>query len=299
MNLRQLRAIQAVAELGSVTAAANRLRLTQSAVSRMIAALEAELGLKLFERHRQRLLLSNHAVSLIARAEKIVTELQDLEATARAAVQGRTDRLRVVAVLPFLQSIIPAAVAERLGANPKLSVKLEIARRVDISDWISRRDFDIAVISLPVDRPEVEIEPLPPVQAVAVLPRGHNLAKLKRISLRQIYNGRSVVHSTGPLMRFALDRALASRGWPLAAAVEAPNAWLVCAMVTAGVGPAVVDPFTAAALAHSGLLVRPLHERLTLRYGIMTLRERRLVGEAAALAEEIKKRVAAVVRGAH
>jgi DNA-binding transcriptional LysR family regulator len=297
MNLRQIRAIQAVAELGSVTAAANRLRLTQSAVSRMIASLEAELGLKLFERHRQRLLLSDHAIPLIARAERIVAELQELEASARAVRQGRIDRLRVIAVPPFLQRIIPAAIAERLASNPKLSVKLEIARRVDIPDWINRRDFDIAVVGLPVDRPEIEIQALPPVQAVAVLPRGHRLQKLKRVSLRQVYDGRSVAHSTGPLMRFELDRAFASRGWPFAAAVEAPSAWLVCAVVMAGTGAAVVDPFTAAALASSELLIRPLKERITLRYGIMTLRERPLMGEAAALAQEINKHVKTALRG--
>jgi DNA-binding transcriptional LysR family regulator len=296
MNLRQLRAIQAVAELGSVTAAANRLRLTQSAVSRMIASFEAELGLNLFERYRKRLLLSDHAAPLIAKAEKIVGELQDLEAGARAIRQGRTDRLQVIAVPPFLQRIIPAAIAERLSANPRLSVKLEMARRLDIPDWINRRDFDVAVIGLPVDRPEVEIQPLPPVQAVAVLPQGHCLAGLKRVSLRQVYSSQAVVHSTGPLMRFELDRALAGRGWPLSAAVEAPSAWLVCAMVMAGAGAAVVDPFTAAALANSQLVVRPLRERITLRYGIMTLRERPLVGEAAALVQKIFEHVSAALQ---
>jgi DNA-binding transcriptional LysR family regulator len=295
MNLRQLRAIQAVAELGSVTAAANRLRLTQSAVSRMIATLEAELGLKLFERYRQRLFLSDHAVPLLARAEKVIVELQELEASARALRQGRTDRLRVIAVPPFLQRIIPAAIAERLASNPKLSVKLDIARRVDIPDWINRRDFDIAVVGLPVDRPEVEIQALPPVQAVAVLPQGHRLAKLSRVSLRQIYDDHSVAHSTGPLMRLELDRALASRGWPLAVAVEVPSAWLVCATVMAGIGPAVVDPFTAKASANSQLLIRPLKERITLRYGLMTLRDRPFVGEAAALARAIQKRVKGIL----
>lgn len=296
MNLRQLRAIQAVAELGSVTAAANRLRLTQSAVSRMIAGFEAELGVSLFERYRKRLLLSDHAASLIARAEKIVGELQDLEATASAISQGRTDRLRVIAVPPFLLRIIPASIAERLGANPRLSVKLGTARRLDIPDWINRRDFDIAVIGLPVDRPEVEIEPLPPVQAVAILPSGHGLARLKRVSLRQVYSNQAVVHSTGPLMRFELDRALAGRGWSLSAAVEAPSAWLVCAMVMAGAGPAVVDPFTAAALANSQLVVRPLRERITLRYGIMTLRDRPVVGEAAVLVQKIREHVRATLQ---
>jgi len=50
-------------------------------------------------------------------------------------------------------------------------------------------------------------------------------------------------------------------------------------------GGAVVDPFTAAALANSELLIRPLREQITLRDGLMTLRGRPLIGEAAALAQ--------------
>ena len=89
MNFRQLRAAHAVAELGSVTAAANRLGLTQSAVSRMIGGLEAELGVPLFERYRRRLILSKHALQFIGRAERIVSAMQELE-KQRARHQART-----------------------------------------------------------------------------------------------------------------------------------------------------------------------------------------------------------------
>lgn len=186
MNLRQLRAAQVVAELGSVTAAANRLGLTQSAVSRMISGLEAELGVALFERHRRRLILSKHALQFIGRAERIVSEMQELQSSARAIRQGRSDRLRVIAVPPFLQQVIPVAIAKRLRRNPQLSVRLDVGRRVDLPDWINTRDFDLAVVGLPVDRPEVNVLPLPPVEAVAVLPRNHALAKQQRVSLRHV-----------------------------------------------------------------------------------------------------------------
>jgi DNA-binding transcriptional LysR family regulator len=296
MNLRQLRAAHAVAELGSVTAAADRLGLTQSAVSRMIGGLEAELGLPLFERYRRRLILSKHAPQFIGRAERIVSAMQELQSTARAIRQGRTDRLRVISVPPFLQQVIPAAVARRIRSNPRLSVRLDIARRVDLPDWINRRDFDLAVVGLPVDRPEVNVHPLPPLEAVAVLPRGHTLAKQQRISLRQVVDGPLVAHASGPLMRFELDRALATQGLQSASAVEAPTAWLVCAVVRAGAGLAVVDPLTAVAQAGSGLLVRRLREKIILKYGIMTLRERPLVGEAAALAQAIEEEVAVGIK---
>ena len=292
MNLRQLRAVQAVAELGSVTAAASRLRLTQSAVSRMIGGLEAELGVTLFERHRRRLILSKHALQFITRAERIVSEMQELQSSARAIRQGRSDRLRVISVPPFLQQIIPTAIAKRLSRNPQLSVRLDVGRRIDLADWINRRDFDLAVVGLPVDRPEVSVHPLPAVEAVAVLPGAHALAGQQRIALRQLVAGPLVAHSSGPLMRFELDRALAAKGLPSVLAVEAPTAWLVCALVRAGAGLAVVDPLTAVAQVGNGLVARRLKEKITLRYGIMTLRERPLMGEAAALAHVIEEEMA-------
>jgi DNA-binding transcriptional LysR family regulator len=296
MNLRQLRAVQSVVELGSVTAAANRLGLTQSGVSRMIGALEAELGVALFDRRRRRLVSTEHSLTLLRRAERIVRDVQELEASATAVRQGRIERLRLISVPPFLHQVVPTAVARRLTANPRLSIRVDIARRVDIPDSINRREFDIAIVGLPVDRPEVNIVPLPPVAAVAVLPRRHRLAKKKRVRVEDLLEEPMVAHSSGPLMRFELDRALATHGLRLAPAVEAPNAWIVHAMVAAGAGVAIVDPFTASTQSSTEPAVRPLTRKIVLRYGIMTLRERPLVGESAALAQEIEHQVAMTLR---
>jgi DNA-binding transcriptional LysR family regulator len=91
------------------------------------------------------------------------------------------------------------------------------------------------------------------------------------------------------MMRFELDRALAIQGLQSVPAVEAATAWLVCAVVRAGGGIAVVDPLTAAAQSGTGLVLRRLREKIVLKYGIIMLRERPLVGEAAALAHAIEE----------
>lgn len=291
MNLRQLRAVQTVAELGSVTAAASKLGLTQSAVSRIITALEAELGLPLFDRYRRRLIPSEHALHFLVRAETILSSMQELEASTRAIRQGRTDRIRIISVPPFLQSILPHAVANRIKANPLLSIRIDAARRVDIPNWINRRDFDIGVVGLPVNRPEIRVDPLPVARAVAVMPRGHRLANQKRVRLEDILAGPLITHATGPLLRTELDRVLASEGTSPAPVIEASAGWLVCAIVATGAGLAVMDPFTAAAWANSGLIIRPLRQNIPLHYGVLTLRERALVGESAALVNAIHEEV--------
>src|SRR5690348_1267269 len=166
----------------------------------MIAALEQELGLPLFERHRRRLVPSQHALNFVARAAKIVSDMQELEASARSIREGRIDRVRVISVPPFLQQVLPAVVARRLRSNRQLSVTLSFARRVDVPDWINRRDFDIAVVGLPVDRPEVKVQSLPPIEAVVVMPRRHRLAKQARVCLRDVLAEPLITHSTGALL---------------------------------------------------------------------------------------------------
>jgi len=299
MNLHQLRTAQAVAEFGSVTAAATHLGLTQSAVSRIIAALEAQLGLVLFERYQRRLIPSKHALPFLARAAQILSSMQELAATARSIGQGRIDRLRIISVPPFLQSILPAAIAKRIKCNPQLSVSVDAARRVDIPDWINRRDFDIAVVGLPVDRPEVRSHPLPPVEAVAVIPRKHPLARQRQVRLEDVLAGPLIAHRTGPLLRSELDRALAGHGLSPAPVVEASSGWLVCAMVAAGAGLAVMDPFTAQARMGPELIFRPMKRKILLSYGIVTLRERPLGSEGAALVQEIQRGVSRSIRGLH
>jgi DNA-binding transcriptional LysR family regulator len=297
MNLRQLRAVQTLAELGSVTAAADRLGLTQSAVSRMILALELELGFTLFERHRRRLIPGEHTIHFIAHAERILSGLKELEASTRAIKEKRADRLRIIAVPPFLHAILPRAIARRLAANPNLSVKLDAARRVDVPEWINRRDMDIAVVGLPVDRPEMRVEALPVVRAVVVLPRAHRLADRRRLHMKDVLSGPLLSHASGPLLRLELDRAAAGHGLRPAPVIEASNGWMVCAMVAAGAGLAVMDPFTAAAWQHTPIVIRPLVERVSLRYGVLTFRDQPLVGELKELCAAIQREVSGFLRG--
>jgi len=299
MDLHQLRAVQGRCGVRERNSRGNKPWPYSIAVSRIITGLETQLGLALFERYRRRLIPSEHALAFLARAAQILSSMQELEASARAIGQGKIDRLRIISVPPFLQNILPAAIARRIESNPQLSVSVDAARRVDVPDWINRRDFDIAIVGLPVDRPEVRIQPLPPVQAVAVIPREHPLAKQREVRLEDVLAGPLIAHRTGPLLRIELDRALAGQGLRPAPIVEASSGWLVCAMVAAGAGLAVMDPFTAHARTGPELIVRPLKRKILLRYGIVTLRERPLGSEGAALVQEIQRGVTLSIRGLH
>src|SRR6516165_1029836 len=111
MNLRHLEILRAVVEGGTATAAAQRVRLTQSAVSRSIAALEQEIGFRLFDRIKQRLVLTKEGGAFFQETERLLSGLDELQNVA-GEIRDRTfARLRLVAMPAIAHGLLPVALA--------------------------------------------------------------------------------------------------------------------------------------------------------------------------------------------
>jgi len=111
MNLPQLRALLAVADQGSFTAAAGSLGLTQSAVSHAVASLERELGLPLVARDRAGARLTAHGRKVLGHAREAVHRVDRIAQDAAAAAGRHHGRLRV-AVFPSAAQLLPALIAD-------------------------------------------------------------------------------------------------------------------------------------------------------------------------------------------
>jgi DNA-binding transcriptional LysR family regulator len=145
MNLKRLQAFRAVLELGSVTAAAQRLHTTQPAVSRLISDLEKELGLALFVRQRQRLvptaegrLFFGEVESALAAVERIVDVARDIRSMEGA-------HLRVVAGLVTAFGIVPAATKVLFEMHPKVRMSIAIKDIREMVDWVATGPFDVGI----------------------------------------------------------------------------------------------------------------------------------------------------------
>src|SRR5262245_18962024 len=95
MNLRQLRAFAAIADVGGFARAAGRLNVSQPALSRQIHALEAELGVPLFDRIGRRVQLTSEGEELPRRSRRLLAEADSLGERARSLKAGQTGILRV------------------------------------------------------------------------------------------------------------------------------------------------------------------------------------------------------------
>ena len=124
MDLKHLRTFCTVAELGSVSKAALRLRVAQPALSRQIIDLEKELSLKLFDRIGRRLLLTREGEQLVEKCRKVLSEVAGIGEQARIFHGGQAGLLKIGASPQVMENVIPTLLSLYVKTFPMVEVKL-------------------------------------------------------------------------------------------------------------------------------------------------------------------------------
>ena len=119
----------AVADAGGIGVAADRLSMTQPALTRVVARLEKRLGAQLFERTSTGVRLTPLGDTLVQPARRVLRELESADATVDAARSGRTGRFRVTADPVWTQAVLTQAVARFHDDYPDIEVELDVATR--------------------------------------------------------------------------------------------------------------------------------------------------------------------------
>src|SRR6266566_4910552 len=122
MNLRHLRTFVAVADAGGVRRAAIRVSLSQPATSRQLHALEAELGVPLFDRIGRRLQLTSEGEDLLQRSRRLLSDAEAIGDRARALTSGQTGVLRVGATPQLIESMMVGFLAYYRPRHPGVDV---------------------------------------------------------------------------------------------------------------------------------------------------------------------------------
>lgn len=192
LELRQLRYFVAVAEASSFRRAADRLALTQPPLTRQIQALEDSLGVQLLTRDRRSVELTTEGREVLRDAQALLAKADEL---AGRYHRGRRDgagtrpslRLGLTTVVDagLFTWMEPALAAMRPGF--RLDLRRQISQK-SISD-LRRGRLDAAVIGLPSDTFDLDVERLTDDPLMVAMPSGHRLAKRKRVDLKDLENG--------------------------------------------------------------------------------------------------------------
>ncbi|MEV0439595.1 LysR family transcriptional regulator [Streptomyces spectabilis] len=241
MDLQQMRYVVAVAETRNFTRAAERCSVVQSSLSHRIAALERELGVKLFARSSRRTEPTSAGEAFLVAARECLAAADRAAADAAAASGAVRGRL-AVGVIVTTAAVDVAELLQRYRArHPDVRVFLRGGRSDDLTAAVRSGALDIAFLGLPEgDLPAgVESLVLDHDEHVLVVPAGHRLAGAERVTLREIAGETFVDFAAGSPARAQSDQAFAAAGLVRDVAYEAQVA-LMTGLIARGLGVALL-----------------------------------------------------------
>ena len=172
LNLDQLRALLRVIELGSFSAAARQLNLTQPAVSLQIRELERRFGVRLIERLGKRAHTTAPGATLVEAARRIFHECDLIDAAMRPYRDGWIGRVQIGATNTMLVHVLPPILRELSLAHPGIDLHVTNMPTRESVERILQNRLDLALVTLPVEKRHLRITPLLPERLVAIFPAG-------------------------------------------------------------------------------------------------------------------------------
>ncbi|MNU89593.1 HTH-type transcriptional regulator GltC [compost metagenome] len=196
MTLTQLEIFSLVAELQGFTAAANRLGVSQSAISHALKSLERELGVELLRRHQSQVEPSDIGQLLLLRARAMLGLANTLRQEAADARGMKRGTLRIGSFGPTSSiKLLPLILQHYRAAHPGVEVHIDEGPDRQVVQWLEERRIDIGFVVLPDER--FDTVALMEDQMVALLPVDHPFAARDSVSLKDLCNDPFVLTEAG------------------------------------------------------------------------------------------------------
>ncbi|AFO88349.1 MULTISPECIES: LysR substrate-binding domain-containing protein [Roseobacteraceae] len=245
INDRMIEAFRAVVTVGTATAAAEIMNTSQSSISRSILRLEEITKVRLFDRVKGRLHLTQEGQVLYEEVESSYVGLERIQQTATALRLKQKGHVGIVCAPVLSYGFISDAVALFCEEFPEVSVSVETRRSNIIAEMMSAQRFDLALAEYSSDPPGVATEIFAEPDLVCIFPKGHRFENIETLSLKDLADEPLIVFPPHDAHRKRMDDAFAEIGIDPFVRVETPMSTTVASMVAKGVGVAVVSVFTA------------------------------------------------------
>lgn len=257
LNFQQIQAFKAVMETGTTTRAAQVLNTTQPSISRRLSELRLATGLELFDIYNGRLRPTRESRQLYESVRRHFEGLEKIETAVHVLRKSGTGVLRIGSTPTLAAGLLPDVMAEFTRQNPEVYISLQTFGTAQLRDYLSQGLIDFVLTTGHIEDAEVSSTRLLSTQAVCVLPLGHPLARQRSLSLEHLQAHRLVLLDDNDDIMVAMRARLRAGKQHEDTLVETNSSLTICALVAAGVGVGVVNPFVANTFAGQ-LAVREL-----------------------------------------
>lgn len=183
MEIRQLRYLIAVAQEANFTRAAEKVFVSQSALSQQVQALENEVGAVLFERSKRGVRLTAAGDILYAHAQRVMAELEQAETALRELEGLGRGELRVGVVQTVNDYLMPTLAAAFSGAHPGVKLSVEELSSDEIEARLERGELQVGLGFTPATTPHIAARPLFEEPLVLIVRDDHPLAALREVEV--------------------------------------------------------------------------------------------------------------------
>jgi len=269
MKFQQLNAFKAVYELGTVTAAAESLYLTQPAVSKLVTALEHQIGFKLFERIKGRLIPTEQGKAFYVAVAKAFTALDSLAESARDIRDNHLGSLHIAAFPLLSHAYLPKLLGQYLKQEPELQGSLKSYRSEEIYRRMEIQSFDVAFADANHESPGVHSVKVA-CDCVCILPPESALSQQVSLTASDLVN-EPFIRGEVDDIQLRIDEVFRLANIKRKDVLEVSFASSTASLVAEGIGAAIVDPFTAhqARRINPEVQVKPFNPDIAFEFTIL------------------------------
>lgn len=302
MNLRELEVFNALMKTGTTVGAAEALRLSQPAVSKILKHLESRTGLKLFDRVSGRLRPTPEGHTLYRHVRNVFTRLETIDRVAQDIRGGRNGVISVAATPTIANTLLVEAVARFRRVHPDSRVIFRSIRTPDVARRVAEGEADFGVVHQPLDKAGLEAEVLLPVEIVCIVPRQHRLAALEQVTLHDLASETLVSYRPGTGIGNLIGAAFRAEGIERPIEIQTSLSATASGLVARGAAVGLHDPFPFLAVNAPDLVIRRVVPAMRISVELLFSRDHpsssiaaRLLAEIRAVAGEMAQRFIATV----
>lgn len=253
---------------GTLSAAAKSMYISESALSRQLSLLEAELGLILFSREKRRLIPTLEGEAFYREAERVLSSIEQIPEIVREIKNGTQLRMRIIAMPRMASSIAAPAIARFLEEQPDKEVSIEVQPRRLLENWVASRKYDIGLGALPAHHSGVQTEKIYSVPVVAVLHPEHPFASRTSLHVEELSDERFVSMAPDTLLGQQVATILDKAGVKPRSPIQSSQALLCCRFVAQDLGVAITDAMIPVAFGAEVRMV-PIVPRVYMDFGLL------------------------------